>query len=73
VACFVFGHFRSRGGTFFHSAKKLKEMGAAEIYLYITHCENTILEGEVLTSGLVEKVYTTKSIFTKKHEKIEVL
>lgn len=62
----------SRGGTFYHSAKKLKELGAKEIYLYITHCENTILEGELLTSGLIEKVYTTDSIFTKKHEKIEV-
>ena len=62
----------SRGGTFYHSAKKLKELGAKEIYLYITHCENTILEGELLTSGLVEKVYTTNSIFTKEHEKIEV-
>ena len=62
----------SRGGTFYHSAKKLKELGAKEIYLYITHCENTILEGELLTSGLIEKIYTTNSIFTKEHEKIEV-
>lgn len=62
----------SRGGTFLHSAKKLKELGAKEIYLYVTHCENTILEGELLTSGLIEKVYTTNSIFTKEHEKIEV-
>ena len=63
----------SRGGTFYHSAKKLKELGAKEIYLYVSHCENTILEGELLTSGLIEKVYTTNSIFTKKHEKIEVI
>jgi ribose-phosphate pyrophosphokinase len=62
----------SRGGTFYHSAKALKEAGAKNIYLYITHCENTILEGELLTSGLVEKIYTTNSIFTKEHEKIEV-
>lgn len=62
----------SRGGTFYHSAKALKEAGAKNIYLYITHCENTILEGELLTSGLIEKVYTTDSIFTKEHEKIEV-
>ena len=27
----------SRGGTFYHSAKKLKELGAKEIYLYISH------------------------------------
>lgn len=62
----------SRGGTFYHSAKALKEAGAKNIYLYITHCENTILEGELLTSGLIERVYTTNSIFTKEHEKIEV-
>ena len=62
----------SRGGTFYHSANKLKEFGAKEIYLYVTHCENTILEGELLTSGLIEKVFTTNSIFTKNHEKIEV-
>lgn len=63
----------SRGGTFYHSAKKLKELGAKEIYLYVSHCENTILEGDILDSGLIERVFTTNSIFTKKHEKIEVL
>lgn len=63
----------SRGGTFYHSAKKLKELGANNIYLYISHCENTILEGDLLNSGLIEKVFTTNSIFTKEHEKIEVL
>lgn len=63
----------SRGGTFYHSAKKLKELGANKIYLYVTHCENTILDGELLTSGLIEKVFTTNSIFTKEHEKIEVI
>lgn len=63
----------SRGGTFYHSSKKLKEYGANNIYLYISHCENTILQGELLTCGFIEKVFTTDSIFTKKHEKIEVL
>lgn len=63
----------SRGGTFYHSAKKLKELGAKEIYLYISHCENTILEGEVLSSGLIDRVFTTNSIFTKEHEKITVM
>lgn len=62
----------SRGGTFYFSARKLKELGAKEIYLYVSHCENTILEGEVLTSGLIEKVFTTNSIFTKEHERVEV-
>lgn len=63
----------SRGGTFLHSAKKLKEHGANKIYLYVSHCENTILEGELLTSGLIEKAFTTDSIFTKEHPLVEVL
>lgn len=63
----------SRGGTFYHSAKKLKELGANNIYLYVSHCENTILEGDLLKGDLIKKVYTTDSIFTKSHEKIEVL
>lgn len=62
----------SKGGTFYHSAKKLRELGAKEVYLYITHCENTIFEGELLKTDLINKIYTTNSIFTKEHEKIEV-
>lgn len=62
----------SKGGTFYHSAKKLRELGASEVYLYITHCENTIFEGELLTTDLIDKIYTTNSILTKTHEKIEV-
>lgn len=63
----------SKGGTFYHSAKKLKELGAKEVYLYISHCENSILQGEVLTSGLIERVFTTDSILTEEHDKITVL
>ncbi len=63
----------SRGGTFYYSAKALKEFGAKEIYLYISHCENTILEGTLLDSNLINRVYTTNSIFTKEHEMVEVL
>ena len=53
----------SRGGTFYHSAKKLKELGADKIYLYVSHCEATILDGEIFKSGLIDKVFTTNSIF----------
>ena len=63
----------SRGGTFYHSAKCLKELGAGEIYLYVTHCENTIFDGDMLSSGLIEKVYTTNSIYTGSDDRIEVV
>ena len=63
----------SYGGTFYHSANKLKELGADKIYLYVTHCENNILKGELLKGDLIEKIYTTESIFTEENEKIEIL
>ncbi|SFC22037.1 ribose-phosphate pyrophosphokinase [Clostridium uliginosum] len=62
----------SKGGTFMLTASKLKDMGATEIYLVVTHCENTIFEGDLLTSDLITKIYTTNSILSKNHEKIKV-
>ena len=62
----------SRGGTFYFSAKKLKELGAKNIYLYVTHCENGIFEGELLKCGLLKRIYTTNSILTKTDDMITV-
>lgn len=59
----------SRGGTFYHSAKKLKELGANKIYLYVSHCESTIFDGEIFKSGLIDKVFTTDSIFVPSIQK----
>lgn len=54
----------SKGGTFFHAAKALKAAGAKSVNLYVTHCEKTIVTGELAASDdLVDHVYTTKSIF----------
>lgn len=63
----------SYGGTFYHSAKRLKELGAEKIWLYVTHCENSILDGELIKSNLINKIYTTESIFTEKNPNIEVI
>lgn len=65
----------SKGGTFYHSALKLKELGATNIYLYVTHCENSIYDGELLkNNGLIEKIYTTDSILTNTESpKIELV
>lgn len=62
----------SRGGTFMMSASKLKELGAKEIHLVVTHCEDTIFDGDILKTDLIDRVYTTNSILNKKHEKIDV-
>lgn len=54
----------SRGGTFHLAAQKLKEIGATEIYLVTTHCEDTVFEGELLTTDLITEIHTTNSILS---------
>ena len=71
----------SYGGTLAYSADKLKELGAKEIYAYVSHCEKSVLDREKgtfikrLENGTVDKLFTTSSIFpiVDAHEKIEVL
>lgn len=63
----------SKGGTFTYTAKALKAAGANEIYLYVTHCEPTIYNGSVLTDGLIEKVFTTDSIYVGDSPKVVTL
>lgn len=63
----------SKGGTFYHSAKALKEAGAKNIYLYVSHLEDTVFDGELIKSDLIKKIFTSaRSIYSTKepHEKI---
>lgn len=63
----------SAGGTFKFSAMKLKGMGAKDVDLYITHCEDNIQNGELLKTDLISKIYTTDSILHIEDEKIKVI
>lgn len=65
----------SRGGTFYHTAKALKAAGAKDVYLYVTHCEMTIFNGDLISSGFVRKIFTTNSIFpgNAQNEVIEII
>lgn len=66
----------SRGGTFLHSAKTLKDLGAKNIYLYVSHLEKTVLEGELYQemkeNDLIKTIYTANPLFeiTKDIERI---
>lgn len=51
----------SKGTTFYKSAEKLYELGFKNVYLVVTHSENTITKGELLKCG-IDKVYTTNSL-----------
>lgn len=61
----------STGGTFYHSANALKALGAKEVYLYITHAENTMIKGDMYnTEGLIKEIYTTGSIFNIENDEL---
>lgn len=69
----------SRGSTIYLAASQLKEMGAKDIYVYISHCENTVLGPHINGSSLLDipnlitKLYTTNSIYTETHNKIQII
>lgn len=54
----------SKGGTFKHAAIALRHMGFGEIGLYVTHCEDTIGEGILLSENSpISKIYATDTIY----------
>jgi ribose-phosphate pyrophosphokinase len=61
----------SKGFTFYYSGMKLRELGASDVRLYVTHCEDTIRGGKILDSDVVSKVYTTDSICHYDGDRIE--
>ena len=65
----------SYGGTFKLSAQALKEIGAAQIYLLVAHCEDSVHKGDLLKSDqYIETIFTTSSILTHTESpKIKVL
>ena len=60
-----------KGGTAYGFAKLLREAGAKNVILLVTHCEPAIFDGQILKDYTIGKVYTTNSILRKKHEKIQ--
>ena len=63
----------SYGGSMCYSASALKDLGANNIYAFASHIENSILNGKLIQSGLINKIYTTNSLFTGQHSLIKVI
>ena len=63
----------SKGFTFYYSGQKLRELGASDVRLYITHCEDNIKNGKLLNTDVISKVYTTDSICHIEDEKLEFI
>lgn len=51
----------SYGGTFYYSARALKEHGVNDIQLYVSHAEDSIFKGKLAESDLISLVWTVKA------------
>lgn len=69
----------SYGGTMAYSADKLNELGAAFVYGYASHTENSVLDKEKSTllerleNGGVAELFTTNSTYSGEHPSITVI
>lgn len=63
----------SKGGTFDKASEKLRGLGAKDIYLYVTHCENTVYRGAMYQKDIVKKIFTTDSLNRILDQKIETI
>jgi len=63
----------SKGFTFYYAGQKLRDLGASDVKLFISHCEDNIQNGEILKTDVISKVYTTDSICHIKNEKIDFI
>ena len=50
------------GNTFKFASMALREAGASEVYLWVTHCENAVNDGPLLQEGHIDWIVTTDSI-----------
>lgn len=54
----------SQGGTFFFCGKALHEVGAKNVDLYITHCEENIKTGKLLDNNSpIRQIYTANPLY----------
>lgn len=56
----------SYGGTVFYSTLELQKLGIKTIYVYATHCEDSIMDpikGKLLKLDCIKNIFTTNSIF----------
>lgn len=68
----------SYGGTLFYSVRELQKLNVGNIYAYATHTENSVLDVKLskllplLESGEIQRLYTTNSLYNKKHNSIGI-
>lgn len=63
----------SFGGTFQWGAEELASLGFTDIYLAVTHCENSIFKGKIFNSSLINCVYTSNSMIRDRELETEMI
>jgi ribose-phosphate pyrophosphokinase len=72
--CIIVDDLCSAGGTFLWAGQILKEIGASEVYLLVTHCEPRIFSGKLLEEDSpIDKVFTSRSMMDTTHPKIQYI
>ena len=72
--CIIVDDLCSAGGTFAWAGSILKDMGASDVRLVVTHCEPTIFSGTLLDENSpVDRIYTSRSMMDAAHPKLKYM
>ena len=72
--CIIVDDLCSRGGTALRAAKILKERGAGEVFLAVSHLEEAAFKGEILSDySPINAIFATKSMTSKEHPKVNYI
>lgn len=72
--CIIVDDLCSAGGTFLWAGSILKEMGASDITLMVTHCEPSVFSGKLLhEDSPIDRLYTSTSMMNTQHPKINYI
>jgi len=72
--CIIVDDLCAAGGTFLWAGSILKEMGASDITLLVTHCEPTVFKGKLLDEDSpVNRMYTSTSMMNTQNSKINYI
>lgn len=72
--CIIVDDLCSTGGTFLWAGSILKEMGASDISLMVTHCEKSVFNGKLLDEDSpIDRIYTSTSMMNEADPKINYI
>ena len=72
--CVIVDDLCSAGGTFAWAGSILKDRGASDVRLIVTHCEPTVFSGKLLSEDSpIDLVYTSRSMMDTEHPKLNYM